>query len=80
MEIKFGISLPNFEDFGDARILATLAHQAEEAGVTWWIEDISPYAYGVPWDAPIWPTEVTAKLETRLLQGPPPKITTSSKS
>jgi hypothetical protein len=53
--MKFGISLPNFEDFGDARILATLAHQAEEARVTWWIEDISPYAYGVPWDAPNWP-------------------------
>jgi len=40
------------------------------AGVTWWIEDISPYRYGLSWDQP-WPDELIEKLKTRIRQGPP---------
>jgi alkanesulfonate monooxygenase SsuD/methylene tetrahydromethanopterin reductase-like flavin-dependent oxidoreductase (luciferase family) len=49
---------------------ATVAAYAE-AGCTWWIEDISPYSHGVPWDAPQWTPAMVAQLETRLRHGPP---------
>ena len=42
----------------------------EEAGVTWWIEGISPFDYGFDWTDP-WTTEIVEKLELRIRQGPP---------
>ncbi|MBE0698069.1 MAG: LLM class flavin-dependent oxidoreductase [Anaerolineaceae bacterium] len=41
-----------------------------DAGVTWWIEDISPFRYGLGLDQP-WPAEYTEKLKKRIHQGPP---------
>jgi hypothetical protein len=41
-----------------------------EAGVTWWIEDISPYRYGLGWDQP-WPANQIQQLKNRIHQGPP---------
>jgi alkanesulfonate monooxygenase SsuD/methylene tetrahydromethanopterin reductase-like flavin-dependent oxidoreductase (luciferase family) len=32
MTIKFAINTPNFGTFGDARLMADLAHEAEDAG------------------------------------------------
>jgi alkanesulfonate monooxygenase SsuD/methylene tetrahydromethanopterin reductase-like flavin-dependent oxidoreductase (luciferase family) len=44
----------------------------EEAGVTWWIEGISPFDYGFDWTDP-WTMEIIEKLELRIRQGPPGK-------
>lgn len=44
------------------------AYQA--AGVTWWLEDISPYAYGLAWDQP-WSDTMVENLRNRIRQGPP---------
>jgi alkanesulfonate monooxygenase SsuD/methylene tetrahydromethanopterin reductase-like flavin-dependent oxidoreductase (luciferase family) len=43
--------------------------QYAQAGVTWWIEDISPYRYGLEWDQP-WPDELVEQLKNRVRQGP----------
>jgi alkanesulfonate monooxygenase SsuD/methylene tetrahydromethanopterin reductase-like flavin-dependent oxidoreductase (luciferase family) len=40
------------------------------AGVTWWIEDLSPYGRGLGW-AEKWTPEIVDKLWQRLRQGPP---------
>ncbi len=40
------------------------------AGVTWWIEDISPYGYGLGWDKP-WSESMVKQLRERIRQGPP---------
>jgi alkanesulfonate monooxygenase SsuD/methylene tetrahydromethanopterin reductase-like flavin-dependent oxidoreductase (luciferase family) len=45
----------------------------EEAGVTWWIEGISPFDYGFDW-TDSWTTEIVEKLELRIRQGPPRKF------
>jgi hypothetical protein len=50
-----------------AEIIASYA----DAGCNWWIEDISPYGYGMAWDAYPWPDEMAARLEERIHQGPP---------
>lgn len=42
-----------------------------EAGCHWWVEDISPYGYGLPWHTSEWPPEMPAFLEERIRQGPP---------
>jgi len=42
-----------------------------DAGCNWWIEDISPYGYGLAWDAYPWPEEMAARLEERIRLGPP---------
>jgi len=42
-----------------------------DAGCTWWVEDISPYGYGLPWNARGWPSDMAARLEERIRQGPP---------
>jgi hypothetical protein len=44
----------------------------EAAGVTWWIEGISPFDYGFDWTEP-WTTEIVEQLELRVRQGPPGK-------
>ncbi len=41
-----------------------------KAGVTWWIEDLSPYGRGLGWDEK-WTTEMVKQLRLRLRQGPP---------
>lgn len=40
------------------------------AGVTWWIEDLSPYGRGLGW-AEKWTPELVVQLRQRLQQGPP---------
>ncbi|MBI3957732.1 MAG: LLM class flavin-dependent oxidoreductase [Chloroflexi bacterium] len=42
-----------------------------DAGCAWWVEDISPYGYGLPWHTSEWPAEMPARLEERIRQGPP---------
>jgi hypothetical protein len=41
-----------------------------QAGVTWWIEDLSPYGRGLGW-AEKWTPEIVKQLWQRLHQGPP---------
>lgn len=41
------------------------------AGCSWWVEDISPYGYGLPWHSGAWPADAAAFLEDRIRQGPP---------
>ncbi len=41
-----------------------------EAGVTWWIEDVSPYGLGMGW-AERWTVEVVERMRQRIRQGPP---------
>jgi hypothetical protein len=43
-----------------------------QAGVTWWVEDISPY-FGrqlLPWNGQ-WTADITHRLRERIQQGPP---------
>lgn len=40
------------------------------AGVTWWVEDLSPYGRGLGWAEP-WTADLVAQLRERLRQGPP---------
>lgn len=40
------------------------------AGVTWWIEDISPWRFGANWEEP-WRSEDTTRMFERMRQGPP---------
>ena len=41
-----------------------------QVGITWWIEDISPHAYGSSRPDP-WTPELVERMEQRLRQGPP---------
>jgi alkanesulfonate monooxygenase SsuD/methylene tetrahydromethanopterin reductase-like flavin-dependent oxidoreductase (luciferase family) len=50
----------------DVALVATYA----EAGVTWWIEDISPWRFGWKWED-AWSPEATALMTQRVQQGPP---------
>ena len=52
-----------------ARDAETVAPYAA-VGVTWWIEDISPYRYAHGWDQP-WHDDQIEQLKTRIRQGPP---------
>jgi alkanesulfonate monooxygenase SsuD/methylene tetrahydromethanopterin reductase-like flavin-dependent oxidoreductase (luciferase family) len=53
-----------------------LAHAADivgplaEAGVTWWIEDVSPGRYGFSYEEQ-WAAEATRQMDERIRQGPP---------
>jgi len=49
-----------------------LVEPYREVGVTWWVEDISPYAYGLDWAEP-WTVEMVVRLRERIRQGPPKK-------
>jgi hypothetical protein len=40
------------------------------AGVTWWIEDVSPWRFGLGWEDQ-WPPEMTRLMRERVRQGPP---------
>ena len=46
---------------------ATVVHDYDDAGATWWLEDISPWAFGWQWDGP-WPIE---QMNDRVHAGPP---------
>ena len=50
----------------DAALVAPYA----DAGVTWWIEDISPWRFGWKWEDP-WTPEATEMMTQRVRQGPP---------
>jgi Luciferase-like monooxygenase len=124
--VRFGLTVPNFGDYFDPRLLATLARDAEQAGwggffvwdhtvawptpivdpwvalsaiaiatekirigplvtplprrrptklvqryvdagVTWWLEDVSPWAFGWQWAGP-WPVD---QMNDRIRAGPP---------
>jgi alkanesulfonate monooxygenase SsuD/methylene tetrahydromethanopterin reductase-like flavin-dependent oxidoreductase (luciferase family) len=61
-----GGSTLGLEPHAAAQIIA----QYSQAGVNWWIEDISPYGLGLEWDQP-WPEEMVERLKIRIRQGPP---------
>jgi hypothetical protein len=66
-DIAFGGWTPGDDPAAGAELVATYA----DAGVTWWVEDISMWRFGKyePWNEPfIWPTE---EIEERIRQGPP---------
>ena len=41
-----------------------------DVGVTWWIENVTPWRYGWSYEAP-WAPEATERIRERVLQGPP---------
>jgi hypothetical protein len=41
-----------------------------DAGVTWWIESLDPWAFGWKWGDK-WSGDMTAAMKQRILQGPP---------
>ncbi len=43
-----------------------------EAGVTWWVEDISPWRFGMGWED-AWTAAATEQMRRRILAGPPMK-------
>ena len=45
----------------------TIVREHADAGATWWIEDISPWAFGWQWDGP-WPIDA---MNDRVRAGPP---------
>jgi alkanesulfonate monooxygenase SsuD/methylene tetrahydromethanopterin reductase-like flavin-dependent oxidoreductase (luciferase family) len=49
---------------------AAIVAPYQEIGVTWWVEGISPYDYGLGWGE-LWRLEIVEKLEGRIKQGPP---------
>lgn len=42
----------------------------QEIGITWWMEDISPYGYGYGW-SDAWDADIVEQLQLRIEQGPP---------
>ena len=49
---------------------AAIAASYAEAGVTWWIEDITPWRFGFQFEDP-WSPEATRRMDERIKQGPP---------
>lgn len=47
--------------------IASRLRSYADAGATWWLEDISPWAFGWQWDGP-WPID---EMNARIRQGPP---------
>ena len=52
---------------GDPDAAAAVVAPYSAAGCTWWLEDVSPFAYGWQWQGP-WPLE---QMHARILAGPP---------
>lgn len=48
---------------------ATIAPYAD-VGITWWIEDVSPWRFGADWEAQ-WSPDSTKRMRERVQQGPP---------
>ena len=44
--------------------------QYAAVGVNWWIEDVSPYRFGLRWEDP-WTSDVIALMRERVRRGPP---------
>jgi alkanesulfonate monooxygenase SsuD/methylene tetrahydromethanopterin reductase-like flavin-dependent oxidoreductase (luciferase family) len=55
---------------GDPMQDSDIIAQYAAAGVTWWVEDISPYRFGITTHEP-WSDEMVEKLKKRIHQGPP---------
>jgi hypothetical protein len=55
---------------GDSKRAMKILSPYAAAGVNWWIEDISPYGYGLGWDKP-WSESMVKQLRERIRQGPP---------
>jgi alkanesulfonate monooxygenase SsuD/methylene tetrahydromethanopterin reductase-like flavin-dependent oxidoreductase (luciferase family) len=51
----------------DAVADAALLRRQADAGATWWLEDVSPWAYGWNWTGP-WPVQ---RMDARVRAGPP---------
>lgn len=49
---------------------AALVAEYADAGCTWWIEDVSPWRFGLGWEAQ-WTPDMTRLMRERVLQGPP---------
>ena len=62
--LQYGITPANRAEY--TKIIAPYA----EVGVTWWIEDISPFQLGLGW-MDFWKPWDVDKLRERILQGPP---------
>jgi alkanesulfonate monooxygenase SsuD/methylene tetrahydromethanopterin reductase-like flavin-dependent oxidoreductase (luciferase family) len=52
-----------------ARDADTVAQYAA-VGVNWWIEDVSPYRFGLRWEDP-WTSDAIALMRERVRRGPP---------
>jgi alkanesulfonate monooxygenase SsuD/methylene tetrahydromethanopterin reductase-like flavin-dependent oxidoreductase (luciferase family) len=52
---------------GAASENAALMRSYVDVGATWWLQDVSPWAFGWQWDGP-WPTE---EMNARVRSGPP---------
>src|SRR5579859_1366522 len=49
---------------------ASVVEPYAEAGVTWWIEDVSPWRFGSGWETP-WTDESTRLMQELIRRGPP---------
>jgi alkanesulfonate monooxygenase SsuD/methylene tetrahydromethanopterin reductase-like flavin-dependent oxidoreductase (luciferase family) len=49
---------------------ASIIEPFAEAGVTWWIEDVSPWRFGADWEK-VWQPEDTPRMIDLIRQGPP---------
>jgi alkanesulfonate monooxygenase SsuD/methylene tetrahydromethanopterin reductase-like flavin-dependent oxidoreductase (luciferase family) len=49
---------------------AAMVEPYGDAGVTWWIEDISPWRYGLGWEK-AWTSSATEQMRERIRLGPP---------
>lgn len=54
----------------DPHRAAETVQKFAEAGVTWWIEGVTPYDFGLGW-GDSWPPELVERTWTRIRQGPP---------
>jgi hypothetical protein len=41
-----------------------------DAGLTWWVETVDPWRFGLKWEDPL-PPDVFQRMRERVLQGPP---------
>lgn len=70
-------SLDNFDavhigvlPIDDAREAQATLTEFENAGITWWLEDASPYGHGFDW-RDSWTPEIARELRRRIGHGPP---------
>ncbi len=55
---------------GNDPAAAALVAQYAAAGCTWWVENVSPWSYGISWEDQ-WTPEATEIMRARVRQGPP---------
>lgn len=51
---------------------ADFVAQYADVGVTWWVEHIDPWRFGLGWEE-LMTTEVVERMNERIRQGPPRK-------